>query len=169
MGSRRCPWGTSYVSRPRTLCWAGGRSGLGALDYHGHPRPRLCIVLVDRDKCTESRSYSHLLFDHDSLAASELRIHVWASRTLIHLALFSYTAPSANNDSPVVWRGLMVMKAVQQASPRSIQLIWLIYRTDRRLLPSSPRSYYSMSTGRHRLGISRFWSSTCLRELVTCN
>jgi hypothetical protein len=24
------------------------------------------------------------------------------------------TAPSANNDSPVVWRGLMVMKAVQQ-------------------------------------------------------
>lgn len=27
------------------------------------------------------------------------------------------TAPSANNDNPVVWRGLMVMKAVQQVCP----------------------------------------------------
>jgi hypothetical protein len=169
MGSRRCPWGTFYVSRPRTLWWAGGRSGLGALDCHGHPRPRLCIVLVDRDRCTESRSYSHLLFDHDSLAASRLGIHVSASPTLTRSASFSYTAPSANNDSPVVWRGLMVMKAVQQASPRSIQLIWLICRTDHLPDPFPPCSCYSMSTGRHQLGISRFWSSICHQEPVTYN
>lgn len=35
----------------------------------------------------------------------------------------SWLAPSANNDTPVVWRGMMVMKAVQQVSaPLSVGL-----------------------------------------------
>lgn len=140
-----------------------------ALYCHGHSRVHLCIALLCGDKRTEDRSDLHSLFDHDSLAASILGRHISPSPTLTHPASFSNTAPSANNDSPVVWRGLMVMKAVQQASPRLIQLIWLICRADHCPLPSSPRSCYSMSTGRHQLGISRFWSSICHQEPVTCN
>ncbi len=38
------------------------------------------------------------------------------------------SAPSANNDNPVVWRGLMVMKAVQQVGRcrEAVRVYWLI-------------------------------------------
>ena len=68
-------------------------------------------------------------------------------------------APNPNNDSPVVWRGMMVMKAVQQ-----VRDAYLLVQRD-----GAETSSSSTWTGPPTAKILMFWSLTCHQGRAMCS